>query len=867
MIVSWQLLNRFVDLPVSPEEAAARLTMSGAEVESIERPGESISGVVAARVQSLGRHPSRENLFVAEVDTGKGKAVCVTAATNLKAGDRVFYGAPGAVLPAGAGPDRAGPSGKMELGVRDFGEVRSEGMMLSAEELGLPGVDIEEGILVLPGDAPIGADARALCGIGDVLLDVSVTPNRGDLLSILGMARELKGLYPDAVLKPMPWEKSAPGTGDWPVPFGAISLPDDGCLNYHLGLATNVRIGPSPVEIRVALSRLGMRPISNVVDATNYVMLLLGQPLHAFDLNTLPEREITVRRAFEGETIVTLDGKERVLTSKDMLITSGREAPGGRPTEPIALAGIMGGKQTGINDDTDIVVLEGASFSPRRVGHTSRRLSIASEAAFRYSRGVDPALSALGVDYALSLMAEWSGAEIGCRKLSAYNVQPEPQPVVLTKKKLQTYLLWSDMEESTRILEGYAVRRVKEKEAGKTGKGGEDARVFLPPTWRPDIAIEEDLIEEIGRYRGYDAAPVRMPGVLPRRGDIGPETSLAGSLRACAIARGYVEAITYSFLPESFVSALRLPGSDPRAHPLSLENPISQEWTAMRTTLVPGLLNGLRESVASGWRGPVRLFEIGRVFLRGPAGPSEPAGQSGPEGHGEPDVMAGLVCGGTDPRSPWPETRDDFLSVKADVEAFLRARGVGAVFARGAEPFGHRGQTADILSERKKHEKNEKNEKSGKIGYLARLSPAIERELGFTEPVYVFELYLTALESPDRPVYAAAPPFPAAFRDISMLVPNAVTQAEVLAEIQALVSERFASDSAVGGFSDSAAGGFLESVKLFDLYSGKGIPAGYRSMAFSLSYRASGRTLNDEEVDRIHNAVRDTLTQRGYNMR
>ncbi|MDR1978163.1 MAG: phenylalanine--tRNA ligase subunit beta [Synergistaceae bacterium] len=829
MIVSWQLLNRFVDLSASPEEAAFRLTMSGAEVESIERPGALISGVVVARVQSLERHPSKENLFVAELDTSKGKAVCVTAATNLKAGDKVFYGAPGATLP-GITPHGAA-SEKVELGLRDFGEVRSEGMMLSAAELGLPDVDIVEGILVLPGDAPVGADALSLYGLGDVLLDISVTPNRGDLLSVLGIARELKGLYPDSVLKPMPWEENVAGTKDWPVEFGTIALPDDGCLNYHLGLATNVGIAPSPLEIRVALARLGMRPISNIVDATNYVMLLLGQPLHAFDLNTLPEREITVRSASEGEKIVTLDGKERLLTAKDMLVTSGKETLGAR-TRPISLAGVMGGKQTGVHDDTGIVVLEGASFSARRVGHTSRRLGVASEAAFRYSRGVDPTLSALGVDYALFLMSEWSGATTGYKKISAFNAQPEPQPVVLTKKKLQTYLLWSDMEESTQILEGYGIRRANKFESEKFG---ENVRAFTPPTWRPDIAIEEDLIEEIGRYRGYDKAPVRLPGVLPRRGDIGAETSLAGVLRACAIARGYVEAITYSFLPESFVSTLRLPDDDLRAHPLFLANPISQDWMTMRTTLLPGLLNGLRESVASGWRGPVRLFEIGRVFLR-----DEPHSDSRSHsaGHRELDVLAGLVYSGTDPRTPWAETRDDFLSVKADVLALLEIRGRGAAFTRGSEPFGHAGQTALIPG----------------IGYLARLSPAIERELGFAEPVYVFELTLTVLENAEKPVYTPASSFPASFRDISMLVSNDRTQDEVLAEIRASVDERSSAK-------------ILESVKLFDIYSGKGIPEGYRGMAFSLCYRAFDRTLNDEEVDKIHNSVRDALSKKGYNMR
>ncbi|MDR2136842.1 MAG: phenylalanine--tRNA ligase subunit beta, partial [Synergistaceae bacterium] len=591
MIVSWQLLKRFIGLPVPPEEAAIRLTLSGAEVDSIRRPGESVSGVVVARVQTLERHPSRRNLFVAKLETGKSgvdgskNPVCVTAATNLKAGDKVLYGPPGATLPE-ITPQGVVTSKKAELGSRDFGEVRSEGMMLSAAELGLPDVDIVEGILVLPEDAPVGVNALSLYGFGDVLLDVSVTPNRGDLLSVLGVARELKGLFPDSALKPMPWENGAPGTNDWPVEFGAISLPDDGCLNYHLGLATGVKIFPSPLEVRVPLAHLGMRPISNIVDATNYVMLLLGQPLHAFDLNTLPQREITVRSAFEGEKIVTLDGKEHLLTVKDMLITSGKIASEGPATQPIALAGVMGGKQTGINDNTDVVVLEGASFSPRRVGHTSRRLGIASEAAFRYSRGVDPTLSAFGVDYALSLMREWSGATVGYKKLSAFNVQPEPQPVVLTKRKLQTYLLWSDLEESTKILEGYGIRYTEDF-VGDSDRimFGTDVRAFIPPTWRPDITIEEDLIEEIGRWRGYDTTPAHLPGVLPRRGEIGPETSLAGALRACAIARGYVEAITYSFLPESFVSTLHLPQEDRRAHPLLLENPISKEWVAMRTTL------------------------------------------------------------------------------------------------------------------------------------------------------------------------------------------------------------------------------------------------------------------------------------------
>jgi len=310
--------------------------------------------------------------------------------------------------------------------------------------------------------------------------------------------------------------------------------------------------------------------------------------------------------------------------------------------------------------------------------------------------------------------------------------------------------------------------------------------------------------------------------------------SLAGKLRACTISRGYVEAITYSFLPESFVSALRLPEDDPRSFHLSLANPISQDWIAMRTTLLPGLLNGLKESVTSGWRGPVRLFETGRVFMRKARDSKE---------HFELDSIAGLVCSGVDPRTPWAETREDILSVKADVEALFHASGHKAVIERGSEPFGHAGQTASIKTGGKK------------VGYLTRLSPSIERNHGFTEPVYVFEVNLSALGEGVKPEYTPASPFPAAFRDISMLAPADASHDDVISEIRALAA------------SGAEANGFLDSVKLFDVYSGKGIPEGRRSLAFSLCYRAANRTLSDDEVDKIHNAIRDALTQKGYNMR
>ncbi|MCR5347373.1 MAG: phenylalanine--tRNA ligase subunit beta [Fretibacterium sp.] len=818
MFVSWELLKDFIELDVSPEEAAERLTLSGTEVESITRTAGKLKSVVVAKIEALENHPSDGHLLVAHLDSGGSHShVCITSAKNVKQGDLVFYARAGSVLPDG-----------MELGMRDFSGVRSDGMMLSAAELGLPDVDSPDGLLVLPPDAPVGTEASALYHIGDTILDVSITPNRGDLLSTLGIARELRGLFPHSTLTLPYWLRPLEQEKAWTEKFGAISLPDEGCLCYRLGLATGAKMGPSPLTARIDLSHLGMRPIVNAVDVTNYIMLTLGQPLHAFDLGTLPAREITVRAAHEGEIMTTLDGRERVLTPRDMLITSGGEA--------IALAGVMGGQQTGINDDTQTVVVESACFSPVRVGHTSRRLGIGSEAAFRFARTVDPTLSRTALSAALKLMRDWCGAVVDYRPLAAENEFPAPRSVTLTKKKLSTYLSWGNMDEATKIIEGFGIKHTF---------GGGDERTFLPPTWRPDIAIEEDLIEEVGRFRGYNDAPSRLPGELPHRADAGGPTHLAAFVRQTLIARGYVEVMTYSFLPEDFPSRLRLPGDDLRAHPLMLANPISRDQTAMRTTLVPGLLMSLRATLASGWRGPVRVFEQGRTFLR--------KAIDSPD-HVETDRVAGLVFNGSDPRTPWKGQEEDFYSVKADVAALIEGRGFRPIFVPGQEPFTHTGQTAEIRIAADSGE-------SQRIGWLARLKPALEQELDVSGPVCLFELDLQPLEEAKRPALHPSSPFPASLRDISLLVAADRNQDDVAADIAAAVREAAQAEG-----TDSH-GEILESLRLFDVYAGKGIPEGFRSMAYSLSYRLQDRTLRDEEVEAIHGRVRESLSQRGYSIR
>ncbi|MBR1486795.1 MAG: phenylalanine--tRNA ligase subunit beta, partial [Synergistaceae bacterium] len=689
----------------------------------------------------------------------------------------------------------------------------SFGMMLSAAELGLQDVDDPSGLWILPTDARPGDSAASLYHIGDVILDVSITPNRGDLLSVLGMAREINGLYPKSILKTPEWLRPFKQEKTWPEEFGKISLPDKGCLCYRLGLATGAKMKQSPLTVKVDLAHMGMRPIINAVDVTNYVMLMLGQPLHAFDLNTLPAREITVRAAHDGEKMQTLDGKERLLTERDMLITSGGEA--------IALAGVMGGQQTGINDDTSTIVIESACFSPIRVGHTSRRLGINSEAAFRFSRTVDPNLSQTALIAATNLIRSWCDAEVDYKPLAAENEISKPTQVKLTRKKLSTYLDFDNMNEAQKILEGFGI---------EYQHGNDEEKIFTPPTWRPDISIEEDLIEEVGRYIGYNDVAERLPGEMPKRADIGEGMEISGFVRNILMARGYTEVITYSFLPEDFPEKLRLSSDDIRAKTLKIANPISRDQMAMRTTLIPGLLMGLKTAVTSGWRDPVRIFEQGKIFLTDPE-----------REHIELDHVAGILFNGLDTRSPFDNRSENFYNVKADVEALIMSRGFTPVFKTGSEPFMHSGQTAEIFVDDKK------------IGFVGRLKPALEQELD-VNGVYVFEIDLTVLTQRRKPEFTPDSQFPASFRDISLLVSIDKSNDSVMKDIRDSVKEISTELK-------------LEKLRLFDIYEGKGIPEGFRSLAYSLSYRSDERTLTVEEVEEVHNKVREVLKQKGYTIR
>ena len=810
MNISYNWLKKYINLELPAEKVSETLTSIGLEVDSVEeiegiRGG--LKGLVVGHVLTCEMHPNSDHLHICTVDLGTGEPQqIVCGAANVAAGQKVIVATIGTILYDGDQQFTIKPS--------KLRGVPSNGMICAEDEIGV-GTD-HSGIIVLPPDTPVGLTAKEYYHLeSDTMIVVDITPNRSDAASHYGVARDL---YATLSLTDNTLKLTKPSVDNFKVDDHSFEVKvtvenQNACPRYSAVTINNVTIKESPEWLKKALQSIGLTPINNVVDVTNYVLFALGQPLHAFDGEKIKGNHVIVKNVAAGTKFTTLDGKERDWTERDMLITSGGEA--------IALAGVMGGEQTGINPDTSTIVIESACFSPIRVGHTSRRLGINSEAAFRFARTVDPALSKTALMAATNLIQEWCGAVVDYKPLSAENQFNVPQPIKLTRKKLSTYLTWDDMNEAVKILEGFGIEHVK---------GNSEEEIFLPPTWRPDITIEEDLIEEVGRYRGYNDEPEKLPGELPRRADVGEGMELAGFVRNILMARGYTEVLTYSFLPLDFPEKLRLPEDDIRSKTLTLANPISRYQMAMRTTLLPGLLMGLKTSITSGWRDEIRIFEQGKVFLKDSV-----------QDHIEPEHAAGILFNGLDTRSPFDNRSENFYNVKADVEALIKARGYTPIFKAGHEAFTHAGQTAEIFVDGKK------------IGFVARLKPAIEQELDVSG-VYVFEIDLTFLTERNKPEFKPASQFPASFRDISMLVSKDKSNDEVMEDIKNSVNES-------GDLT-------LEKLRLFDIYEGpKGIPEGFRSLAYSLSYRSHEKTLKDEEVEAVHHKVRESLKTKGYVIR
>lgn len=808
-------LRELVEIDVPIAELRRRLTMAGLEVEEVQVVGEGWRDVTIGRIVDLQPHPRREALSVAEVDLGDRRVTVVTGATNLEPGDVVPHVAVGGRLRGG------------EVGRRDFAGIASEGMVCSGDELDIS--PDKDRIYVFEADAPVGQRLEAY--LDEAILDIYITANRPDCMSIMGIAREVHALFSAPYTAAMrhlmdPSTARVAGTTGEPRVDDLLKIEIEdpiGCPRFSASVVRGIRIGRSPHWLERRLHFAGVRPISNAVDVTNYVMLEVGQPLHAFDWQRLGSNAIVVRRAHPGEALRTLDGEDRSLTAEMMVVTDGQRAR--------SLAGIMGGEDSEIADDTRDVIIEGASWDRASIRRTSAALTLSSEASRRFGRGVDPDLTTLGVARATELTLELAGGAAAVGIADAYpGNQPLPTIIVQTRQ-IEALLGMSFSREqvvSTLDSLGFAP-----SDAPDAGDGRDaDVQVTVPGWRRFDVEGPADLAEEVGRIAGFDLVPTTMPtGALPaprRDGDAGFGDELRA--RRLLAAAGLQEVITYSLVDPSLVGQLSATGDHADREAIRIANPQSMELSELRPSLLGSLLQALRSNLRQ--RDRVMLFELARTWRARPEnGSAEPSPQE--------RRHVGIAMVG--PRTPrhWatPQANVDFFDAKGIVDALCAAFGVTVEYALGRHASLHPGRTAEMRI-------------AGRpAGVLGQLHPTIAERFDLSPtgvPVIVAELDFDQMVQARQPLENVRTPsrFPPADRDISFFIDESTPHAELLSAIR------------------EAAGELLERVELFDVFRGGAVPEGHQSLAFSLRYRAPDRTLEDDEVSAVHARVEEALQRR-----
>jgi phenylalanyl-tRNA synthetase beta chain len=784
MKLSEAWLREWANPSVSTGELCERLTLAGHELESVEPAAPPFSGVVVGAVLDVQPHPNADKLRVCRVDDGHGRELeIVCGAPNVHAGMRAPLALDGAALPGGLKIRRSKLRG-----------VTSEGMLCSARELGLG--DDAGGIIEFPADAEIGRDLREYLTLDDRVIDLAITANRGDCLSVAGIAREVSALYAIPLRVPE-WPAATPAHDEsFPIRLEEPTA----CPAYAGRIVRNVRLdAQTPFWMRERLRRAGLRPLQPVVDVTNYVMLELGQPLHAFDFDKL-QGSIIVRHARSGERLMLLDGREIALTP-DLLVIADQ-------TGPTALAGIMGGLASAVSAETRNIFLEAAYFAPTTIAGRARSLGMQTDASYRFERGVDPMLNLRAIERATVLLQEIVGGDAGPISLGLVEEELPARPLVWLRRARLALLLGTEVpdEQVTTILSGLELPYIEKA----------DGWLVTPPSFRFDLAREEDLIEEVARVYGYARIPERIEhaALLPKPE---PEDRVAlGRVRAALVDRGYFEAITYSF-GEPALQAMFAP----EAKPQRLINPISSELAVMRVSLWPGLIGAVRQN-ASRQQQRVRLFEIGSKYLK-----------QGTE-RVEEQVIAGVGLGTALPEQ-WSgaSKASDFYDLKADVVAVLHLTGApeSFTFEAASHPALHPGQSARILRDGRD------------AGWLGALHPRIVRELDLPGMAYVFELRAQAVLAGRAPTFHAVSPYPAVRRDLAMIVDEAVSAEQLLCTAR------------------SAAPPYLRDIRLFDVYRGKGVESGRKSMALGLIFQESSRTLTDADADEAVRSVKSRLEQ------
>ena len=798
MKVTLNWLKQYVDFNWSPEELTERLTMLGLEVEGVQKISAVFEGIVVAQVITRDKHPNADRLSVCRVNDGHGERQIVCGAQNFKAGDKVPLILPGASLPM-----KAGDKEPFTIKVGKIRGVESHGMMCSHEELGLDPESIghkkEDGLLILREDAKVGQPFAKYLGRSgsDVVYDLEVTPNRPDLNSVIGIAREIAAVTGNALRVPtFNIQHSTFNVQD----LVSVRLDDsEFCPRYTARVIKGVKVGPSPDWLRSALEKVGIRSISNVVDVTNYVMLESGQPLHAFDYHLIAKGAngkptIVVRRAAGDEKFKTLDNQERTLTNEMLLIADEQKG--------IALAGVMGGANTEINNDTKDVLIESAYFAPVNIRRTSKLLGLRSESSYRFERGADVGICDWASRRAAQLILETAGGQLA---EGGVDVQPtakaEKQITLHFAKSKDLLGVGISHQDQISFLTKLGLGLVKQEPGEAT---------FSIPSWRVDLKREVDLIEEVGRLYGIDKIPSTPP-----RGALGANVfdsvyDQIGDVRRILTGLGLNEA-----QGQTLISNSEFQISNGAA--VALANPLSSDMDVLRPSLLPGLIHSLRHNLTRK-NNDVALFEVGRVFTAA-------------NGQTKENRSVAIALTGQRAANFWSggerEAKFDAYDLKGLVEEMLEQFGLrGIVFGKRAESTALFLESADVT-----------------LGELGQLLPTLAKKYDLRDAVFLaeFNLDLLLARRNATKAFKPLPQFPSSRRDVAMLVPEATTHETVLAAVK------------------SAKAANLASVELFDVFRGKGVPDGQKSLAYAFTYRAADKTLTDAEVNAAHAKVLETL--------
>ena len=785
MKFSEKWLRSWVNPQVTSEELVARLSMAGLEVDSVTPVAGAFSGVVVGEILATEQHPDADKLRVCQVSNGAETFQVVCGAPNARPGLKIPFAMIDAELP-----------GDFKIKKAKLRGVESSGMLCSAAELKLS--EDHDGLMELAADAPVGQCIREYLELNDVSIEVDLTPNRGDCLSLAGLAREVGALYGAPVTRPVIAAVAAVHADVRPVEV----LASKACPRYLGRIVRNVDLSrPTPLWMVERLRRADIRSIDAAVDVTNYVMLELGQPMHAFDLAEI-NGGIRVRMAEEGEKLVLLDGQEATLRADTLVIADHQRA--------LAIAGVMGGEHSGVSAKTRDLFLESAFFDTIALAGKARSYGLHTDSSHRFERGVDFNLAREAIERATGLLLEIVGGEPGpvIESVSPSDL-PNTAAVTLRAERV-SQMLGLDMPhaEIESLLNGLGLT-VSAESAGQWQ--------VVVPSHRFDISLEVDLIEELARLYGYNRLPVRYPQArLAPQSNTEARADLYG-IRRLLVARGYQEAITYSFIDPKLFELF-----SPGVQPLQLANPISADMSAMRNSLWPGLIKAVQHNL-NRQQTRIRLFESGLRFV----------GQL--EGLKQEPMLAGVVTGSR-LLEGWANGKDavDFYDAKADVEALLGLGGAAAVFSfvPGEHPVLHPGQTARI-------------EREGRlVGYVGALHPELAKTLDIAQPTFLFELLLAEVEEGRMPKFSELSRYPEVRRDLALLV------------------DRTAPAEAILDCMREGAGEHLTDLRLFDVYIGKGIDPQRKSLAIGLTWQHSSRTLNDDEVNAITTSILASLEQR-----